>query len=234
MRRRQWQPTLVLLPGKFHGWRSLVGCSPRGRIESDTTERLHFHFSLSCIGEGNGNPLQCSCLKNPWTAEPGGLLSMGSHRVGQDWSDLAAAAAEIIYSTEQTGHNALAWSRVALCTYCLHLKSCSVAACHGCVYGSPMRGQNTVWVLLWVLRQPGENMLWLLCESGDRLCFVRLCYGCCISHERINLSVISMAPQVFQTLSLHLVYHGFNKQCAQWDTAVQLVMRTRWRALQLA
>ena len=63
--RRQWQPTPVLLPGKSHGWRSLVGCSPWGHEESDTTERLHFHFSLSCIGEGNGNPLQCSCLENP-------------------------------------------------------------------------------------------------------------------------------------------------------------------------
>ena len=56
---------LVLSPGKFHGWRSLVGCSPWGREESDTTERLPFHFLLSCIGEGNGNPLQCSCLENP-------------------------------------------------------------------------------------------------------------------------------------------------------------------------
>ena len=42
-----------------------MGCSPWGRYQSDTTERLHFHFSLSCIGEGNGNPLQCSCLENP-------------------------------------------------------------------------------------------------------------------------------------------------------------------------
>ena len=42
-----------------------MGCSPQGREQSDTTERLHFHFSLSCIGEGNGNPLQCSCLENP-------------------------------------------------------------------------------------------------------------------------------------------------------------------------
>src|SRR5574341_899539 len=58
-------PTPVLLPGKSHGRRSLVGCSPWGREESDTTERLHFHFSLPCIGEGNGNPLQCSCLENP-------------------------------------------------------------------------------------------------------------------------------------------------------------------------
>ena len=64
-RRRQWQPTPVLLPGKFHGQRSLVGCSPWGREELDTTERLHFHFSLWCIGEENGNPLQCSCLENP-------------------------------------------------------------------------------------------------------------------------------------------------------------------------
>ena len=64
-RRRQWHPTPVLLPGKSHGWWSLVGCSPWDREESDTTEWLHFHFSLSCIGEGNGNPLQCSCLEKP-------------------------------------------------------------------------------------------------------------------------------------------------------------------------
>ena len=62
---RKWHPIPVLLPGKSHGRRSLVGCSPWGREESDTTERLHSHFSLSCIGEGNGNPLQCSCLENP-------------------------------------------------------------------------------------------------------------------------------------------------------------------------
>ena len=54
-----------ILPGNSQGWRSLVGCSPGGREESDTTERLHFHFSLSCIGEGNSNPLQRSCLENP-------------------------------------------------------------------------------------------------------------------------------------------------------------------------
>ena len=48
------------------------------------TERLHFDFLLSCTGEGNGNPLQCSCLENPRDGEPGGLPSMGSHRVGHD------------------------------------------------------------------------------------------------------------------------------------------------------
>ena len=55
----------TLLPGKSHGRRSLVGCSPWGHWELDTTERLHFHFSLSCIGGGNGNPFQFSCLENP-------------------------------------------------------------------------------------------------------------------------------------------------------------------------
>ena len=65
-----------------------------GSLESDTTERLHFHFSLSCIGGGNGNPLQCSCWRIPGTGKPGGLPSLGSHWVGHDWSDLAAAAAE--------------------------------------------------------------------------------------------------------------------------------------------
>ena len=64
-RRKQQQPTPVLLPGKSHGQRSLVGCSPWGREELDMTEWLHFHFSLLCIGEGNGNSLQCSCLENP-------------------------------------------------------------------------------------------------------------------------------------------------------------------------
>ena len=57
------------LAWKTHGPRSLVGCRPWGPWESDTTEQLHFHFSLSCIGEGNGNPLQCSCLENPRDAE---------------------------------------------------------------------------------------------------------------------------------------------------------------------
>ena len=67
-----------------HGGRSLVGCSPWGRKELDTTEHLHFHFSLSCIGEGNGNPLHVLGWRIPGIGEPGRLLSMGSHRVGHD------------------------------------------------------------------------------------------------------------------------------------------------------
>ena len=79
--RRPWHPTPVLLPGKSHGW---VGCSPWGHEESDTTERLHFHFSLSCTGEGNGNPLVFLPGESQGRGEPGGLPSMGSHRVGHD------------------------------------------------------------------------------------------------------------------------------------------------------
>ena len=68
-----WKMPWMEEPGLVHGV-----------AESDMTERLHFHFSLSCIREGNGNPLQCSCLENPRDGEPGGLPSVGSHRVGHD------------------------------------------------------------------------------------------------------------------------------------------------------
>ena len=78
-------PTSVLLPGKPHGRRSLGGCSPWGCEESDTTERLHFHISLSCIGEGNGNPLQCSCLENPRDGEAWWAAVYG---VTQSWIQL--------------------------------------------------------------------------------------------------------------------------------------------------
>ena len=95
-RRRHWRPTPVLLPGKSHGQRSLVGCSPWDRQESDTTEQLHFHFSLSCTGEGNGNPLVFLPGESQGRGSLGGLPSMGSHRVGHDWSDSAAAAAALL------------------------------------------------------------------------------------------------------------------------------------------
>jgi len=84
-RRRQWHPTPVLLPRKSHGWRSLVGCSPWGRWGSDTTEWLHFHFSLPCIGEGKGNPFQCSCLENP---RDGGAWWAAVYGVAQSWTQL--------------------------------------------------------------------------------------------------------------------------------------------------
>ena len=71
--RRRWHPTPVLLPGKSHGWRSLVGCSPWGLEESDTTEQLHFHFSLSCIGE-MATHSSVLAWRIPGTVESGGQV----------------------------------------------------------------------------------------------------------------------------------------------------------------
>ena len=62
-----------------------------------------FTFHFPCIGEGNGNPLQYSCLENPRDGKPGGLPSMGPHRVGHDWSDLAAAAANTEFRVHWKG-----------------------------------------------------------------------------------------------------------------------------------
>ena len=89
--RRQWHPTPVLLPGKSHGRRSLVGCSPWGCEESDMTERLHFHFSLYALEKEMATHSSVLAWRIPVTLEPGGLPSVGSHRVGHDWNDLAAA-----------------------------------------------------------------------------------------------------------------------------------------------
>ena len=88
--RRQWHPTPVLLPGKSHERRSLEGCNAWGRWGSDMTERLHFHFSLSCIEKEMATHSTVLAWRIPGTGEPGGLPSMGLHRVGHDLSDLAA------------------------------------------------------------------------------------------------------------------------------------------------
>ena len=90
--RRQWHPTPVLLPGESHGWRRLVGCSPgvtKNQTQlSDFTFTFHFHALEKEMAP------HCSVLawRIPGTGEPGGLPSMGSHRIRHDWSDLAAAA----------------------------------------------------------------------------------------------------------------------------------------------
>ena len=92
----------VLLPGKSRRWRSLVGCSPWCRKESDTTERLHFYFSLSCIGGGSGNPLQCSCLENPrdggawWAAVSG--VAQGRTRLKWLSSSSSSSSIFIFYT----------------------------------------------------------------------------------------------------------------------------------------
>ena len=131
--RRQWQPTPVLLPGKSHGWRSLLGCSPWDREELDMTERLRFHFSLSCIGEGNGNPLQCSCLENP--------------RDGRAW--WAA-----IYGVAQS-QTWLKWLSSSSSSYRLCSSCCRFLNIH-----SPIYFRELNWTTIWrqvVLSTPLDN-----------------------------------------------------------------------------
>ena len=118
-RRRQWHPTPILLPGKSHGWRSLVGCRPWGRWGLDMTEQLHFHFSLSCIGEGNGNPLQCSCLENP---RDGGALWAAVYGVTQSRTRLKWLSSSS--SKSYPGVKLIRW-RVALTCF----GHCSVLFC---------------------------------------------------------------------------------------------------------
>ena len=96
--RRQWHPTPVLLPGKSHGQRSLVGCSPWGHKELDTTERPHFLFSPLCIGEGNGNPLQYSCLENPMDR---GAWQAIVHGVTKSWTRLSDLFFFMVYESNK-------------------------------------------------------------------------------------------------------------------------------------
>ena len=111
----QWQPIPVLLPGKSHGQRSLVGCSPwvaksRTRL-SDFTFTFHFHV----LEKEMATHSSVLAWRIPGTGEPGGLPSVGLHRVGHDWSDLAAAAArmwELDYKESWAPKNWYFWTVV--------------------------------------------------------------------------------------------------------------------------
>ena len=119
--RRQWHPTPVLLPGKSNGWRSLVGGSPWGHTESDTTERLHFHFSLSCIGEGNGNALQCSCLENPRDGEAwwAAVYGVAQSRTRLKWlSSSIYIYISITHLPSQSGNKVYKWLFPNIHFYC--------------------------------------------------------------------------------------------------------------------
>ena len=96
-------PHSSTLAWKIPWTEGLVGCSPWGHEESDTTERLHFHFSLWCIGEGNGNPLQCSCLENPrdggaWWAAVSGVAQ------SQTWLKRLSSSSSV-YSIMQSANS---------------------------------------------------------------------------------------------------------------------------------
>ena len=92
--RRKWQPTPVFLPGESQGWQSLVGCCLWGRTELDTTEIQQQQQQQQQLAGISTHPVKVQgSWRIPGTEEPSGMLSMGSHRVGHDWSDLATAAA---------------------------------------------------------------------------------------------------------------------------------------------
>ena len=117
-RKRQWHPTPALLPGKSHGRRGVEGCSPWGRWGSDATERLHFHFSLSCIGEGNGNPLQCSCLENP---RDGGAWWVAIYGVAQSRTRLKRLSSSPMYISCRSILSSIAFIQYqSLPLYCLN------------------------------------------------------------------------------------------------------------------
>ena len=165
-------PTPVLLPGKSHGWRSLVGCSPWDLKESDMTERLHFHFSLSRIGEGNGSPLQCSCLENP---RDGGAWWAAIYGVAQSRTRLKRL------SSSSSSREVLAAERG---TRRAGLSGCfSHAALPGAAWAPSQHGR---WVQEQVFPKPGNesrssltapawklarpyfyHILWLSCYGGD-------------------------------------------------------------------
>ena len=88
--RRQWQPTPVLLPGKSHGWRSLVGCSPWEAKSLTRLSDFTFSFHFHALEKEMATHSSVLAWRIPGMEEPGGLPSVGSHRVGHDWSDLAA------------------------------------------------------------------------------------------------------------------------------------------------
>ena len=91
LQRRQWQRTPVFLPGKSHGWRSLVGCGPWVAKSRKWLSGFTFTFHFHALEKEMATHSSVLAWRIPGTVEPGGLLSMGSHRVRHDWSDLAAA-----------------------------------------------------------------------------------------------------------------------------------------------
>ena len=161
--RRQWQPTPVLLPGKSHGRRSLVGCSPWGCKESDTTEWLHFHALEKEMATSSSD----LAWRIPGMGEPGGLPSLGLHRVGHDWSDLAAAAAAVhtrrfegeswfggfwgLFSGRMLWVNTVALSSRMLCFWVLCIFGCLILSALQKFWGCPRVICNVQIYIFWMM-----------------------------------------------------------------------------------
>ena len=138
-------PHSSTLAWKIHGRRSLVGCSPWGREESGTTERLHFHFSLSCIGEGNGNPLQCSCLENPRDREAWWAAISGVAQSRTRLKQLSCSSSSNDFFLQLHGPGSAA------------LNFFSAASSPLSAFLELMRVVAMLWVRLWL-----KGMLWLV------------------------------------------------------------------------
>ena len=143
-------PHSSTLSWKIHGWRNLEGCSPWGREESDTTEWLHFHFSLSSIGEGNGNPLQCSCLENP---KDGGVWWAAIYGVAQSWTRLK----QLSSNSSSSGYALSLWTPTHIFVIfldvwplvCLQTSLSLILEMSGNLHPLQSLGLRTKWNNLW-------------------------------------------------------------------------------------
>ena len=111
-------PHSSTLAWKIHGQRSLISCSPWGCKKSDTTERLHFHFSLSRVGEGNGNPLQCSCLENP---RDGGAWWAAVSGVAQSQTQLKRLSSSSRVAFKKAFDCLFFLTIIIICDYCFKI-----------------------------------------------------------------------------------------------------------------
>ena len=148
--RRKWQPTPVFLPGESQGWGNLVGCRLWDHTESDTTERLHFHFSLLCTGEGNGNPLQYSCLENP---RDGGTWWAAVYGVAQSRTRLKQLSSSVYMPRFDSWVGKIPWRRDRLpASVFMGFSGDTDSKESACSVGSLEEGMATTPVFL-----PGES-----------------------------------------------------------------------------
>ena len=212
-----------------------MGCSPWGRKELDTTERLHFHFPLSCIGEGNGNPLHCSCLENPrdsrvWWAAVYGVTQ------SRTWLKWLSSS-----SSSRKTDSCKPWGRTQLlrwptcCGGCFSLNK-STSHLSFCLSPNSFCDKiSTIWAswgpktrcVISVNRSLVQVPTWILVgfkSPQSPVSQVLL---------TINLSVYILPSFQHTHILLHLFFWGVLKQvvklpiCAQSQTAMEVVLKPR-------